>query len=257
MTVRPFRLDGRHALVTAAADPLGRPFALALAEAGATVSVTTLRAGDAGEEAAVNSVVNECWTLGRDGRALAVDLASEAAVETAIVELWSGVGPIDILVNAAYQPTLASIARTGADEWRAAVDRHATAAFNAMRAAGTRMAERGYGRIVSAVSVLAERGAPETAAFAASQGALLALTRALALEWVRAGVTVNALGIGALEGVPIAGDAVWERVARSIPLRRHAAPADLQGALVYLASEEAALMTGELLVVDGGLHART
>src|SRR5437870_9047696 len=97
----PFDLAGRHALVTGATGPLGRALAVALAEAGADVSVMTLH-DDGGEETQANSILNECWSMGRKGQAKRVDLTNPDAVNAAVDQLESGIGPIDILVNAGH-----------------------------------------------------------------------------------------------------------------------------------------------------------
>lgn len=256
-----FRLDGRHALVAGVTSGFGRALAVALAEAGATVSVTTRVAGDLAETAAAHSVLNECWTLGGEGRVLEVDLTEAEAVAAAVDGLESDVAAIDVLVNAVHESpagALGPIGEVGAQAWRATWEANVTSAFAVTRAVGPRMAERGRGRVVQLVSLLGERGVANTSTFAAGQGALLAWTRALAIEWARSGVTVNALGIGMVEGAPgpLEDASVRERLDRYVPLRRLGQPQDLAHALRYVVSDEAAFMTGELLLIDGALAVR-
>ena len=250
----PFDLSGRHALVTGAAGPLARALAVALAEAGANVSVTTLH-DDAGEETQANSILNECWSLGRKGQARRLDLTSPAAVEAAVQALESATGPIDILVNAAHGANIKPVLEATVAEWERELARNATTAFVACQAVGRRMVQRGYGRIVNLVSILHDRGVPNGALFGASQGAVLGLTKALGLEWARAGVTVNALGIGFFDEVPgvQSDEAVHAVIERYIPLRRLGKPEDLQGALIYLVSNEAGFTDAEVFVVDGAM----
>ena len=251
-----FDLSGKHALVAGAAGPLGRALAVALAEAGADVSVTTLHdVGD--EEVRANSILNECWSLGRRGEAKRLDLTDPAAVRTAVAALEGEIAPIDILVNAAHGANIKPLLDISIDDWEREIARNATSVFVVTQAVGRRMLERGGGRIVNLVSVLHDRGAPNCAMFAASQGAVLGFTRSLGLEWVRQGVTVNALGLGLFEELPgpQSDAAVRAVLERYIPLRRLGRPNDLQGALLYLVSDEAAFVNSELLLVDGGIEA--
>ena len=251
-----FDLSGKHALVAGAAGPLGRALAVALAEAGADVSVTTLH-DDADEEVRANSILNECWSLGRRGAAHRLDLTDPAAVATAVAALEDDVAPIDILVNAAHGANIKPLLDVSIEDWEREFARNATSVFVATQAVGRRMLGRGRGRIVNLVSVLHDRGAPNCATFAASQGAVLGFTRSVGLEWVRQGVTVNALGLGFFEELPgpQSDKAVRAVLERYIPLRRLGRPDDLQGALIYLVSDEAAFVDSEMLLVDGGIQA--
>ena len=250
----PFDLSGKHALVTGATSALGRSLAVALAEAGADVSVTTLR-DDADEETEANSILNECWSLGRKGQARRVDLTDPAAVEAAVAAIEDDVAAVDILVNAGHAANIKPVLEATVADWDAEISRNATTAFVASQAVAKRMLPRGKGRIVNIVSILHDRGVPNAAIFGASQGALLGFTKSAGLEWGRSGVTVNALGIGFFDDVPgIQSDeeahAVLERY---IPLRRLGKPEDLQGALVYIVSDDAGFVDSELFVVDGAI----
>jgi gluconate 5-dehydrogenase len=255
-----FSLTGRHALVTAATGPLARALAVALAEAGATVSVTTLHQ-EQREEVEANSILNECWSAGSQGQAKTVDLTDPAAVEAAIAALERDVAPIDILVNAAHVATIKPVAEASLAEWQNELNRNATSVFVASQAVGRRMLERGRGRVINLVSDLYERGVPNCAIFGASQGAVLGFTKSLAIEWGRGDplkverVTVNALGVGFYEDVPGPQNdpALGAILERYIPLRRLGNPRDLQGAVVYLASDRTDFVNGELIVVDGAI----
>lgn len=255
---RGFDLSGHHALVTAAGSDLGRALAVALAEAGATVSVTTLR-DDPAEEPAVHSVINECWSLGREGAVRRLDLTNLAAVEAACDALEQQCGPIDILVHTAHEAPLGPFVETDPAAWRGAVDANVTSAYTVMRAVGPRMLGRGLGRIVQVVSVLHDRGMPHTATFGATQGALLALVRGLGLEWGPRGVSVNALGVGFIDGLPgpHTDPEVRAVLERYIPVRRLGTVADLQGACLLLAAGAGSFINAEIVTVDGaiGVHA--
>ena len=259
-----FSLAGKHALVTGATTPLARALAVALAEAGANVSVTTTRDARA-EEVEANSILNECWAAGTVrgtlGQAKTLDLTDPIAADAAIAALERDVSPIDILVNASHSANVKPALDATLAEWRTEIDRNATTAFVACQAVGRRMAARGRGRIINLVSVVHDRGVPNCALFSASQAAVLGLTRTLAIEWGHgdatsiARLTVNALGLGFYEGVAgPQGDADLHAIMdRYIPLRRLGQPADLQGAVVYLASDTTNYIQGELLAVDGAI----
>lgn len=249
-----FDLTGKHALVTAAGSNLGRALAVALAEAGARVSVTTLRDEDR-EEPAVHSVLNECWSLGREGAMRRVDLAAPASVEAAVASLEEEVGPIDILVNAPHVATVKPLTEITLPEWRREMDANVTSMFVATRALGPRMIARHGGRVLNVVSVLAERGVPNAALFGATQGAVLAFTRSLGLEWGFRGVSVNALGVGFIDGLPgpHADPEAAAVLERYIPVRRLGTVEDLQGAAVFLASSASSYVNAELVLVDGAI----
>lgn len=257
-----FDLNGKHALVAGATTPLARALAVALAEAGANVSVTTLEATQR-DEVQANSILNECWAAGAQGGvAKTLDLTDAAAVEAAVDALEREVAPIDILVNATHEANIKPVLEASADEWLRELNRNATSVFVASQAVGRRMVQRGKGRIINLVAgVGSERGIPNCSIFGASQGAILGFTRSLALEWGRGEplvedrVTVNAIGLGFIEGVPgpQADPAVSEVLERYIPVRRLGTLADVQGAVVYLASDEANFINAELVVVDGAI----
>ena len=247
-------LSGRHALVTAAISPLARALAVTLAEAGADFSLTTLT-GAREEEFETNSILNECWSLGRRGDAHTLDLADPAAVEGALDAAERTAGPVSILVNAGHAEPAIPALGTDLEAWERALRLAATATYVPTLAAGRRMIGRGAGRIVSITSVLHDRGSPGGALTAASAGAVAGLTRSLGVEWARSGVTVNALGMGFVEGLPGPHDDPETRAAldRYIPVRRLGQPADLAGALLYLVSDDAAYVNAEVLPVDGGV----
>ena len=252
-----FDLSGKHALVTGATAPLGRALAVALAEAGADVSTTTLR-DDADEEVQANSILNECWSIGRRGEAKRLDLTAPAGVAAAVAELERDVAPIDILVNAAHGANIKPLVEVSLEDWEREIARNATSVFVVTQAVGRGMLERGWGRIVNLVSVLSERAAPNCALFGASQGAVLAFTRSAGQEWARRGVTVNALGIGFFDRVPgpQSDQEVRAILERYVPLRRLGQPEDLQGALIYLVSDEAAFVDSAVFPIDGAIQMR-
>ena len=253
--VNPFDLSGRHALVTGATSPLGRALATALAEAGADVSLTTLN-DDAEEESAANAISEAIAALGRRGGVRRIDLTDPAAVDAAVAALEADVAPFDILVNAQHGANIKPVLGASLADWQRELDRNATSVFVATQSVGRGMVERGYGRIVTLVSILHDRGIPNAAIFGASQGAVMGYTKSLGLEWGRSGVTVNSLGLGFFDDVPgvQSDEEIHAILERYIPLRRLGKPEDLQGAVVYLCSELAAFVDSEHVVVDGAIQ---
>jgi NAD(P)-dependent dehydrogenase (short-subunit alcohol dehydrogenase family) len=179
----------------------------------------------------------------------------------AVAEIEAAHGPIDILVNATHGANIKPSLEATLADWQTEIDRNATTAFVACQAVGKGMVARGGGRIINLVSVVHDRGVPNCAMFSASQAAVLGLTRSLGIEWGRGEalqrprVTVNALGLGFYDGIagPQGDENLHAILERYIPLRRLGQPADLQGAVVYLASDTTNYVQGELLMVDGAI----
>lgn len=251
-----FDLSGKHALVTGATGPLQRALAVGLAEAGADVSLTTTHE-EIDEEVQANSILNECWSIGRRGEALTVALADRDHLEPLIAGLEERVAPVDILVNASHVAPVGPFLEAGTAEVRGTFETNVASTVTASQIIGGRMVGRGSGRVINLVSILHDRGVPNSAVYAATQGAVLGLTKALGIEWIRSGVTVNALGIGFYEDLagPQHDPELHAALERYIPLRRLGDGSDLQGALVYLASDEAGFVASELIVVDGAITA--
>lgn len=187
-----FTLEGKHALVSGVGGPLARAAAVALAEGGATVSLFT-QADDRAQEVEAQSILNECWSLGRDGQVCRLDSTDEIAVEAALDRLEVEMGPISVLVTvhpAICQQPAAAVDRSA---WDAELARSATVVVVPVLGAGRRMLGRGGGRIVNIVSHLHEGHEPGAALFAASQAAVLAFTHALAVEWLSQQVVAQVL----------------------------------------------------------------
>ena len=252
MVVEQFSLAGKVALVIGGSNPLGRAAAVSLAEAGADVGVgTTTRSGR--EEVAANSCANEVWALNRQGFAQTIDAADEADVDTLVERATAELGRLDILVNAPDLHFAKPLTETVIEEWRRVVDVNLTGVFLACRAAGREMLKQGSGRIVNISSVLGERGMANGSPYCAAQAGVLNLPRALALEWARAGVTVNAVGAGWIDGGGFLTDENLKRqLERYLPYKRLAQPDEIGGAVVYLASDAAAYLTGQVVWIEGG-----
>ncbi len=259
MTFRPeFSLNGKSALVIGASNPLGRAVAVALAEAGAAVAVATTTRSQRGE-VAVNSCANEIWALNRRGFAQAIDAADESDVEALAERTVSELGRLDVLVNAQDLKFAAPLSEISLVEWRRVMDVNLTGVYLACRSAGTRMLAQGSGRVINVSSVLGERGMANGSAYCAAQAGVLNLTRALALEWARlpdgqarSGITVNAIGAGWIEGFGLLDQAERQQLERYLPYKRLAQPEEIAGAAVYLASDAADYLTGQVVWIEGG-----
>lgn len=255
MTAGP--LSGRHALVTGASGGIGSATALALARAGARVSIAGRR------EAALEALARE---LGRAAGALAVfDVADEAAAEAAATRVETEAGPLDILVNNAGSAESAPFARVTTRLWRAMMAANLDGAFFLTRAIAPGMARRGFGRIVNVASTAGLVAYPYVSAYVAAKHGLVGLTRALALEYAARGVTANAVCPGYVETPLLEGAlaAIVARTGRSAqdaraaltrtnPSGRLVRPREVAATIVHLASPEAESVNGQAIAIAGG-----
>jgi NAD(P)-dependent dehydrogenase (short-subunit alcohol dehydrogenase family) len=255
-SVPDFRLDGQAALVTGAARGLGRAIAIALAHAGADVALG-LRDPDSGAD-----LVAEIEGLGRRAIALAMDVTDLAQVEAAVGAAAAGLGRVDLLVNnAGIAPGNPAEDVTESD-FDATVAVNLKGTFFASQAAGRRMIEQGSGgRIVNLGSQAGAVALPGEAIYCMTKAGIAHLTRCLAVEWGRHGINVNAVaptfihtpGTRSALADPAFRADVEERIAA---LHRIGEPVEVAGAVVFLASPAASLISGETLLIDGGWTAR-
>jgi gluconate 5-dehydrogenase len=244
-----FDLAGRRALVTGATRGIGAAIAEALGVAGASVLV------NGRTEAGVAEAVERLSALGIAAEPLAFDVTDDAAREAALARA----GRIDILVNNAGIQHRAPALAFPDDAWDAILACHLTAAFRLIKAVAPQMLERRSGRIISIASVLSELGRASIPAYGAAKGGVRMLTRCLATEFAPHGVTVNAIGPGYVRtelNAPLIADPSFNAwVCARTPMRRWAEPAEIAGAAVFLASDAASYVTGQVLYVDGGVTA--
>ena len=256
MSVEAFVLRGKTALVIGASNAIGRACALALAEAGADVAITTMLTNRQDEDA-INISLVELLALGRKGFAQQLDAAHVGAAEAVVQRTVAELGRLDILVNAQDLPYAKPVTDMTPDEWRRVLDVNLTGPALACRAAAGPMLRQGKGRMINVISLLGERGITNGSAYCAAQAGVLNLTRALALEWARSGVTVNAIGAGWTEGMGMIADAALkQQLARYIPHKRLAQPDDISAAAVYLASDSTGFISGQVIWIDGGVRSR-
>lgn len=239
-------LSGRVALVTGSTRGIGRAIAETLAGAGARVAVV----GRDRERATAVAA-----TLGSDARGFACDVAEPASVSAMVDEVEKGMSTVDILVNNAGLTRDNLLVRLKDDDWNAVLDANLRGAFVAMRAAARGMMKRRWGRIVNISSIVGLKGNKGQANYAASKAGLIGLTKSVALELASRNVLANVVAPGFIETDMTSAMTPEARAGMSaqIPLERLGRPQDIAGAVAFLASEHAAYITGQVLVVDGGL----
>jgi NAD(P)-dependent dehydrogenase (short-subunit alcohol dehydrogenase family) len=245
-----FDLGGKVALVTGASGGLGLHFARTLSGAGARVALAARRREQL--EANVASIAS----AGGEAMAVAVDVTDPQSVERAIAEIAEGLGPATIVVNNSGIAVPGTALDVDPDGWDRVMDTNVKGAWLVSRAAAKRMIEAKLeGSIVNIASILGFRVAGQVAPYATSKAGLLHLTRALAFEWARHRIRVNAIAPGYIETDInrdfFSSDPGKALIAR-IPQRRLGRPHELDGALLLLASDASSYMTGSAIVVDGG-----
>jgi NAD(P)-dependent dehydrogenase (short-subunit alcohol dehydrogenase family) len=247
-----FRLDGRVAVVTGASSGMGVTFAEALAAAGARVVVAARR------PERLQEVVREIRGQGGSAHAVACDVSREEDVERLVAETQAAFGAADVLVSNAGFTTVVSAEEQGLADWRAHLDVNLTGVFLCAQRFGRGMLAAGRGTIVNVASVLGvvASGQIRQAAYAASKGGVVNLTRELAAQWARRGVRVNALAPGWFPTEMTADMFADERslawMRSRTPMGRGGALDELIGPLLFLASDASSFVTGHVLTVDGG-----
>ena len=241
----------KRAVVTGGSRGIGRAICLELAKEGAAVAVNY-----AGSEAAALAVVEECLALGAaDAFAFRADVAKAAEAAALVDAAIARFGGLDILVNNAGITRDDLLMRLSEEAFDAVLDINLKGAFHCMKAACRPMMKQRFGRIVNLSSIVGLRGNAGQANYAASKAGLIGLSKSVAKELASRGVTVNCVAPGFIETDMTDGlaDAVKERLLTEIPMARLGQSQDVAAAVVFLASEAAGYITGQVLCVDGGM----
>ena len=253
MAYQAFDLTGKAAVVIGGTSGIGRAIARGLAEAGADVVPTSRRIEH------VTEAAREIRELGRRSLEAVSDVSDRSSLEHLLVRCIETFGRVDILVNSAGKTKRTPTIDVGEDEWNDILDTNVTGTLRACQVFGRHMLERKYGRIVNIASLSTFVALYEVAAYSASKAAVAMLTKSLAIEWAPHGVNVNAIAPGvfrtALNQKLLDETERGKEFLLRTPMKRFGNVEELAGAAVFLSSEAASFITGEVLVVDGGFLA--
>jgi NAD(P)-dependent dehydrogenase (short-subunit alcohol dehydrogenase family) len=253
---KDFSLEGRAALVIGAERVIGTAAATVLAEAGADV---LLASQDVGAEKALNDAAKAVAAAGRKAVVQSQRAAIRADVSATCDLAVKQLGGLHIIVNAMDAPLFAPAEATDDSMFDRVIENNVKTVWMACQEGARVMSGLGGGAIVNITSIFAERGVPNAGIYCAAKAAVLNLTRALALEWARKNVRINALEAGWVEeeGSPALDDDEFSKsLIKYLPENRLVKPEELGGALLYLVSPAAGFVTGESIAVDGGLRCR-
>jgi gluconate 5-dehydrogenase len=246
-----FDLSGKVAMVTGASRGLGQYFARALARAGANLVITARRVE------ALHDFKSEMESLTRRVVPLALDVCSYGSIQSMVEEAYSAYGKIDILVNNAGCNVRKPALDVTWDDWNQILETNLRGTFFVSQAVARKMIPRRYGRIINIGSVTCVFGYAGMAPYCASRGGVKQLTMSLADDWGKHGITVNCLAPGwfkTAQNTALYENKEWvEYLCDRIPLKRPGQPHDLDGAIVFLASDASEYITGQTLLVDGGI----
>jgi len=253
MSFAPLDLSGKVAVVIGGTSGIGRAIAHGLAEAGADVAPTSRRPEQ------VDLVAKEIEQRGRRSLRATSDVADRSSLERLLQQAVSAFGKVDILVNSAGKTKRTPTLSVPESEWNDIMETNITGVLRACQIFGKHMIERRYGRIINIASLSSFVALYEVAAYAASKSGVASLTKSMAIEWAQHGVCVNAIAPGVFR-TPL-NEKLLDETARGkeflarTPMKRFGKVEELAGAAVFLASDAASFVTGEVLCVDGGFLA--
>jgi len=246
-----FDVKGKYALITGASSGLGRQFALCLAEQGANVAIMARRIQK------LEEVKKEVEAYGVKCLAIPCDVTDSQQVKSAIDTVAESFGRIDILINNAASSFSTPAVDTDDETWNKVINTNVNGVFFVAREVGKIMLKQQYGKIINIGSFHCQvtmNGVPRSG-YSTAKGAVYMMTRALASEWAKSGITVNTLGPGYFASemsARVANEAYEAGIRNNCPMGRRGQPGELNGAMLYLASDASSYVTGQLLLVDGG-----
>jgi len=253
MTYSPLELNGKVAVVVGGTSGIGRAIAHGLAQAGADVIPSSRRPEQ------VEAAAREIEGLGRRSLRVTSDVSDRESLQRVLSEAIQAFGQVDILVNSAGQTKRAPTIDFSENDWNSILDTNLTGTLRACQVFGKHMLERESGSIINIASLSTFVALSEVAAYSASKAAVGSLTKSLAIEWSSRGVRVNAIAPGVFRTT--LNQQLLDETERGrefllrTPMRRFGNVEELAGAAVFLASDAASFVTGEILVVDGGFLA--
>ena len=246
-----FSVQGKNAIVTGASSGLGKQFALCLAEQGCNIAIMARRVER------LEEVKAEAEKFGVKCVVCPCDVTNTANIKEAVDKAAKELGRIDILINNAAAGFATPIVETTDEQWNNVIVTNVNGMFFMAREVGRYMLKQNYGKIINIGSfhcIVTMNGVPRSG-YSTAKGAVNMMTKAMAAEWAKCGITVNTLGPGYFKSemsAKVANQAYEDGIKNGCPMGRRGEPGELNGAMLYLASDASSYVTGQLLLVDGG-----